>query len=790
MKRITWLIIWLAATHVFARNAPLRLGVYDNPPMTFMQEKTPRGFIVDVIGDFARRRRYDLQFVRAPFHLLFEKMKRDEVDIIAPIAFDEERSRFLLYNAESILIDWSNIIIHEDANLTLLSDLEGRRIGTVRSDHYAALFAKDLLLQQIRCDFAEYDDFVQIVGAVGAKKIDAGFIGRFSLAYILKSMPRIPRIKLMPGSFYHEPLFFGINPKKARIGPELDAYLHQAKLDRRGRLNKSVEYWFGQTFFQKRIIFLSKNYLWILLAVLALIAWFIVFNFILRRKVRENVQEINRQKSYFENLFKSIPTGIAILDERNRVVEVNQEFLSMFGFTMDELKGRELIDLINTEETLSQATHLGQRARSGERVFADGRRRCKNGKMLDLHIIASPIVIEGHVLGIIAIYLDLTERKRMEEEIIKSKNIESVGVLAGGIAHDFNNMLTGILGNIAVARRSAADGQTRRILEKAEKAALKASGLTQQLLTFSKGGFPVKKVVHLTDLVRDSLDLVISGSNVRAELQIDGPIPACEIDVTQVIQVINNLLINAREAMPGGGVVRIAVGTHRQAESDTFLQRGDYVFLSVRDQGPGIPAGDLQRIFVPYYTTKKTGSGLGLAIAYSIVGKHNGHIRVESAEGQGSTFTVYLPATSKSVSGQFEPEEGTVRQARMLLMDDEEIVRDVFVDMLRDTPYRVDLATGSGEALEKFQAARQAGAPYDLLFLDLTGPGDIGGIKTLEKIRAIDPRVVAVAISGYSVSEVSGRPGQFHFSDFLAKPFLPDELLEVIARNLPGSRTN
>jgi CheY-like chemotaxis protein len=236
--------------------------------------------------------------------------------------------------------------------------------------------------------------------------------------------------------------------------------------------------------------------------------------------------------------------------------------------------------------------------------------------------------------------------------------------------------------------------------------------------------------------------------------------------------------------MPAGGVVDIGIQNHLQQKSDSFLQPGHYVSMSVRDHGPGIDAGDLQRIFIPYFTTKKTGSGLGLAIAYSIVNKHNGRITVSSHKGQGSTFTVFLPASDKPVADA-PPQPGTAAsQARILLMDDEEIIREVFVDMLRGTPYQIDLAVTSTEAIEKFQAARRADAPYDLVFLDLTGPGDIGGIKTLEKIRAIDPQVTAIATSGYSVNEVFTEPERFHFSDFLPKPFMSEDLLRIIARNI------
>ena len=792
LKRSIALLLLLLAAAAWpgraAQGPPLRLGIYDNPPMT-IGGRAPSGFIVDVIRDFARERGLRLEFVQAPFHELFDMLKRDKVDVIAPIAFSEERLGFLKFNSESVLIDWSNVIIGAAAKFTLPADLDGRRIGIVSSDYYARLFAQDLQRQGVRPVFREYDGFEAIVRDVAAGRVDAGFIGRFSLSHILKGMPFLPRVKVMPGSYYHEPLFFGINPRRAELAAQLDDYLRRATQTPGGRLNRFYEKWLGPTFFQRRLLFLNRNIWWMLLAVAAVLALFLAFNLLLRAQVRRSVREIHRQKTYFENLFKTMPAGIVILDGDYRVTDMNRDFERLFGYPLGEARGRDLSELINTPESQEQAASLRQAARRGERAAAEGRRRHRDGTLLDVHIIASPIVLDGRVQGILGIFLDITERKRMEEEIIKSKNIESVGVLAGGIAHDFNNMLTGILGNISVARKLAAGGPLDEILEKAERSALKASGLTRQLLTFSKGGYPVKKTVDLLELVRDSIDMVISGGNVRARLQAEGPLPPCEVDVTQAMQVINNLLLNAREAMPAGGEIDIVVAGHRQ-EKAGIMAPGDYLALTVRDHGPGIPEADLQRIFIPYFTTKKSGTGLGLAIAYSIVTKHGGAIQVRSEKGQGAAFTVYFPASKQPVGAPPPPPEAAARQARLLFMDDEEIVREVFADMLQGTPYQVDLAADSQEALEKFSSARQAGLPYDLVFLDLTGPGDIGGIKTLERIRAIDSRALAVAVSGYSVSEVSSHPGRYHFNDFLAKPFQTDELLEIIARNLPRTGKN
>lgn len=383
---------------------------------------------------------------------------------------------------------------------------------------------------------------------------------------------------------------------------------------------------------------------------------------------------------------------------------------------------------------------------------------------------------------------DLTEKKKMEEEIQKAAKLESLGLLAGGIAHDFNNLLTGILGNINIVKMlTNAEQKEFKRLEEAEKASIRAMGLTKQLLTFSKGGAPVKEVTSIKEVITDSALFAIRGSNVKCEFSIPEDIKPVEADKELLWQVINNIVLNACQAMPEGGIINIQTRNINTADDNKYpVKDGSYVMIIIEDHGTGIQKENLEKIFDPYFTTKKSGSGLGLASAYSIVKNHGGNISVASEPGKGTTFTIYIPASSKEPDKKvnLQEDKSAPQQAKILLMDDEEIVRNVTGDMLNLIGYETLFANDGVEAVKLYKEAKDTGAPFDAVIMDLTIPGGMGGKEAIKKLLEIDSGVKAIVSSGYSDDHVMAEYNKHGFLGVVRKPYKLQDLQNEIIRVL------
>jgi two-component system cell cycle sensor histidine kinase/response regulator CckA len=398
---------------------------------------------------------------------------------------------------------------------------------------------------------------------------------------------------------------------------------------------------------------------------------------------------------------------------------------------------------------------------------------------------------EGRPTGIISVARDITERKWMEAEVQK---LESIGVLAGGIAHDFNNILTGILGSISLASMHVETGRAKdKVIERlagAERACMQAKDLTQQLLTFSRGGLPIKKMASIGELLKDSVTFALRGSNVRCEFSIPDDLWLAEIDEGQMNQVIGNLVINADQAMASGGIVEVrAENMTVKAEYGLPVKEGEYVKISIEDHGIGIPEDDLPKIFDPYFTTKKRGSGLGLSTSYFIVRNHDGHITAESQVGIGTTVHIYLPASPEGTLVVEEKEEGKPIMAvgRILVMDDEELVREVASDMLTNIGYEVVTAADGAEAISLYKEAMESGNPFDAVIIDLTIPGGMGGKETIQKLIEMDPEAKAIVSSGYSNHAMMADFEKYGFKGVIAKPYKARELSEILHTVIAGS---
>lgn len=490
-------------------------------------------------------------------------------------------------------------------------------------------------------------------------------------------------------------------------------------------------------------------------------------------------QALRESEARYRELFESAAGGVYRSSPEGRFITVNPALAQMLGFaTPEELMARygdrlatelyvqpgrreEFVELISTRGTVTNF-ESEVRGRDGQsRWIAENVRAVRDA--------------QGQLRYYEGFVSDVTARRRLEEELQRASKLEAIGILAGGIAHDFNNILTVVLGNITLAEMDTEPaGSAAAQLREAKRATLRARDLTQQLLTFAKGGDPVLRAVDLAELVREAAGFALHGAKARAEFDLPPDLWPANADKGQLGQVVQNLVINSVQAMPDGGIVRISAANHPLAvgPGPGGLPAGRYVGFTVADQGVGIAPEHLTKVFDPYFTTKQQGSGLGLATVYSIIRKHQGHIEVESQLGTGTCFRLWLPAATAAPSPEANrPGTASPFPIRVLFMDDEPTIRQMaglFFERLGATG---EMAADGTEALAKYRKAKEAGQAFDVVIMDLTVPGGMGGREAMERLRAYDPEVKAIVSSGYSRDPVLANYRLHGFQGILPKPY-------------------
>lgn len=519
------------------------------------------------------------------------------------------------------------------------------------------------------------------------------------------------------------------------------------------------------------------------------------------RAVLALVRDVDNQKKFAEELaaekeqlaitLRSIADGVITTDNEDRVVLVNKVAEVLTGWGQDEAVGKRLTDVLclSYQKTEMAGQDSAQDIWAAEQtvqdfghmilVARDGTRR------VVAHSSASIFDPAGAVVGVVLVFRDITEQQRMEQEVLKVKKLESVGILAGGIAHDFNNILAAILGNINLSRMELKGGsKADLLLEEAEKASLRARSLTQQLLTFSRGGDPVLEAADIAEIIKENADFVLRGSSVRCEFSPPAGIWQVEIDPGQIGQVIQNIILNAREAMGArGGVIQISCENYEQCLSYGKALSEGCVTVIIKDDGPGMAPEVIGHIFDPYFSTKEKGSGLGLAISHSILYKHGGFLGVESELGVGTTFTVKLPVHDKSIPVDDDPEYfvSEVCSARILIMDDEEMILEMATQILEYLGHEVVTAGDGDLAVELYRQAKDQGEPFTMVIMDLTIPGGKGGQEAVKEILAFDATAKVVVASGYCNDPVMANYKEYGFSAKMNKPFMVRDLQEALA---------
>jgi len=509
-----------------------------------------------------------------------------------------------------------------------------------------------------------------------------------------------------------------------------------------------------------------------------------------RKRIEKDLQD---EKERLAVTLTSIAEGLIVTDTNGKIMTFNRAAEQLSGWTKEQVAGMLIDDVFKMHEGHAlneKEIYLFNLVKTaGEAVLIhDGSFVDKKGKKKLINSSASSIMDEmNQLIGFIFVFRDITEIKKVEEELLRHRQIESIGILAGGIAHDFNNLLTGILGNISIVKHSIGKGskEYERLIA-CEKASNSAKNLTQQLLTFSRGGAPVKKIVELDKFLEEVITFALSGSRIKGIFKFSDGLWPVEVDEGLFSQAINNVVINAIHSMPEGGTLNVGVENFKDQEMVFSTKPRRYTKIVLRDDGCGISSQNLTKIFDPYFTTKTSGSGLGLATTYSIINKHNGHIRIDSKIEKGTSVTILLPVidTAPKTVRPEKIESKKQSLGKILLMDDEELIRDVGSEILEMIGFSVETVSNGEQAVQSYKEAKENNLPFNAVIMDLTIPGGMGGKETVEILKKLDPEVKAIVSSGYSNDPIMADFKDYGFDGVVAKPYRVEEMKSVLQEML------
>ena len=495
----------------------------------------------------------------------------------------------------------------------------------------------------------------------------------------------------------------------------------------------------------------------------------------LEQELEKRTKNLRESEQHWHGLFEASPDATFIEDFEGNVLEANPAACQLQEMSHQELVGKNVLDLVPPEER-KKVSEIFPKWATSELQTYEGISYTKTGKRIPVEVRATPFQYHNQQALLLHVR-DISERINIEKKLIQAQKLESVGMLAGGIAHDFNNILTGIVGNISFAKLDVPESSNAyEPLCRAEKSAFRAKMLTQQLLTFARGGSPVKKTASLKQLIEETATFILSGSNTICQFELAENLWPADVDVGQISQVIENIVLNAVQAMPDGGRIIIKAENRtigpESVKGLSNLIPGRYLEISIKDNGAGIAEEHIANIFDPYFTTKKQGSGLGLATSYSIISKHGGDITVSSELAKGTTLTIFIPASNNSLEDHESVDtEIIMGTGKILVMDDESDIRTILAAILERLGYNVVTVENGQQAIDTYQQAIQVHQPFDAVILDITVPGAMGGVEALKFLKAINPDIKAIVSSGYATKDVMSVPERLGFCGVLTKPY-------------------
>lgn len=495
---------------------------------------------------------------------------------------------------------------------------------------------------------------------------------------------------------------------------------------------------------------------------------------------RKSEREAYKKELAYREIVENSRDMIFLVDSTLKIQRINPAVTDIIGFNEEEMIDAFALDFILPEyfQIIKQNIQL-KRDKEQNQTLYEVELKKKTGGSVGVEVHSRLLHRDGKIIGTLIIARDISYRKMIIEERFRQQKIESIGLLAGGLAHDFNNILVSILGNIDLLQIENTNftPDQLEVFEDLESATLHARDLAKQLLTFSKGGAPILKLGSIESLVRDSANFVLRGSNCKSIFIFQPDLPTTEMDLGQINQVLNNLIINARQAMSKGGIINISVQTEIISPQSLIpLKKGEYIKIEIQDHGIGIPKEYHHKIFDPYFTTKPDGNGLGLTMSYSIIKKHAGHITFRSEENLGTTFDIYLPISNKKEIIPITSNKSQKTKGRILVLDDDPKIHKFLNRVFLKFGYEMESCFDGSEIVGILNQNHSIGADFDLVFMDLTIPGGIGGKIAVKKVHEIYPTLKVIVFSGYSTDPILAQHEDYGFCDYLVKPFTLQQL--------------
>ncbi|MDC7233490.1 MAG: transporter substrate-binding domain-containing protein [Spirochaetales bacterium] len=738
---------------------------YSAPPNAFYDDEGQyTGFLVDVLKEIEDVLDFEFSFYNfETWSELMEYSRTGDDFIIVGIAQTAERSRTLYFTDSFIKIPYI-IVSREERVFQTPEDLYGYKICTVRGyavNDYLHEFFPELNVSYVK-------DNLEGLHAVSTSRYDAMILNQMYASYLVEEKG-IVNLKVAGESGYMNKLSVAVpvgNRQLAQIMDKAVDHISRTKKEELYRKWVNLDRNTVSVKMLRRMILAAAG-----AGIIILLSW--IWLCMLKIEVRKQTRNLLSLNEDLRIILDSIADAVVVVNRENLITNMNPVALLLSGWTLSEAKGMLFTKVFSIE---GENQELSDPLQEGDRYLNPCAKLISKSGTASLVSISRAALPEGQGGGSVFVFRDITVQKENEKKLENARKLESLGILAGGIAHDFNNLLTGFFFSVELAKQLLEpDHESAQYLDKALDSCNRTIRLTEQLLTFSRGGDPILETMSIAPFLVEAVTFSLHGSNVKFESVIDPDLRAVDADMGQLSQVLGNLAINARQAMPEGGLLTLRAYNLQEEE-------GSFVVIEIKDTGCGIPSAEIERIFDPYFTTKDHGNGLGLASSYSIIKKHNGSIHVESEPGEGTLFRIMLPASCNALSlSPPEEEEPCTRRkltGLILIVDDEQMILDVLKEMLASLGYQVVTASNGQEAIEKYAENLDKG--IDLVISDLTIPGEMGGEESSRRILELDPDAKIIISSGYSNDSVLANYRDYGFAGVVKKPYGLDSLEKMI----------